>query len=183
MNTFEDIDNFVPPKRKNVVRNAQAYDETEALITREIENALEEIRGIFEDNQTHRLLRDEIEFWIRRYQDYSIQGNFTAHYFEIGVPLKECMFEHVIPLKELRELLLGEKITIRQALNSPTCMLHKDNDRKLTESGLVKSTPSRRFFFKRYTSLGIQIKTYNGYQVNNLDTWSLLDHFNFFKII
>jgi hypothetical protein len=93
------------------------------------------------------------------------------------------MFEHVIPVNDLRELLLGEKITIQQALNSPTCMLHKGNDRKLTESGLVKSTPSRNFFFKRYISLGVQIKTYNGYQVDNLETWSLSDHYKFFKIV
>lgn len=182
MNNFEDIDNFVPPKRKKVVRNAQAYDETEAYITRKIENALEEIRGIFEDNQTHRLLRDDIEDGIRRYQDYSIRGNFKAHYIEIGVPHNECMFEHVLPINEVRELLLGGKITIRQALNTPTCLLRKTNDQKLTESGLVKSTPSRRFFFKRYLSLGAEFKTYNGYQIQNLETWSLQDHFNFFKI-
>ena len=182
MNNFEDIDDFVPPKRKNVVRNAQAYDETEAFVIRKIENALEEIEGIFEDNQTHRLLRDEIEFWLRRYQEYSIQGNFKAHYFEIGVPHNECMFEHVIPVKEVRELLLGEKISIKQALNTPTCLLRKTNDKKLTESGLVKSTPSRQFFFKRYLSLGAEFKTYNGYQIENLETWSLSDHYNFFKI-
>lgn len=182
MNNFEDIDDFVPPKRKNVVRNAQAYNETEALTIRKIENALEEIRGIFEDNQTHRLLRDEIEYWLRRYQDYSIEGNFKAHYFEIGVPHNECMFEHVLPVKEVRELLLGGKISIKQALNTPTCMLRKDNDRKLTEAGLVKSTPSRRFFFKRYLSLGAEFKTYNGFQIKNLETWSLRDHYNFFKI-
>lgn len=182
MDNFEDIDDFVPPKRKNVVRNAQAYDETEAFVIRKIENALEEIRGIFEDNQTHRLLRDEIEHHLRRYQDYSIRGNFKAHYFEVGVPHDECIFEHVLPVNEVRELLLGGKISIKQALNTPTCMLRKDNDKKLTESGLVKSTPSRRFFFKRYLSLGAEFKTYNGFQVQNLETWSLRDHYNFFKI-
>lgn len=183
MSIFKDlIEAYLPFKRKSVVRNQQAYDETEILVTRKIESALNEIWDIFEDNQTHRLLRDEIEFWIRRYQDYCIKGKITAHYFEIGVPVDECMFEHVLPVNEIREMLIDRRLTIIQAINSPVCMLRKINDDKLTESGHVKTTPSRYYFFKRYGLLNADFKTYNGQKITDLNTWSLEDHYKYFGI-
>ena len=184
MTAFKElIEGYAPPKRKPVARGAQSYQDTEQLISRKITGALEEIKGTFDDgSQTHRLLRDELDFWIRRYQDYSIRGNITAHYFEVGVPHDECVFEHVLPLNEIREMLLDGRLTVIQAINSPVCMLRKTNDDKLTESGLVKSTPNRYYFFKRYTSLQASFKTYNGHAIATPETWSLEDHYKFFGI-
>jgi hypothetical protein len=100
--------------------------------------------------QTARLLRDSIDHWIRRYHGYAIEGSIGSHYTEVGVDKANCVFEHVIPAAKVRDMLLQGVLTVKQALNTPTCLISTRNDEILREEGHVSSSPDYWHFFKRY---------------------------------
>jgi hypothetical protein len=55
----------------------------------------------------------------------------------------------------------------------------------LRKKGLHDSTPDGWFFFKRYQIAlpNIDIETYNGQAITDLDSWTLQNHFDFFGIV
>ena len=176
-------------KRKNSVkRNDKAYAQALSTVTEELDRLLVMYRTtVFDDDMRARLLRDMIDFLLRRYHKYAIQGKIKSHYHQTGVSLKpeDTIFEHVIPAATVRDKLIEGTLTINQALNVPTCRVSRSVDSLLRQKGLHDSTPDAWFFFKRYkiALADIAIDTYNGQPVTDLDTWTLQDHFDFFGIV
>jgi hypothetical protein len=168
---------------RRVQRNDLSYQQTWDYISAELEHKVALYREQFEENQTARLIRDSIDHLIRRYHGYCIEGSIGSHYREQGVVHKDCVFEHVIPASSVRDMLIEGRLTVRQALNTPTCLIKKSSDKILSKSGLVSTSPDNYFFFKRYSVLNSEFITYNGETVDNLDSWSLEDHYRLFNIV
>jgi hypothetical protein len=184
----ESMQNMRGKKYVNVKRNDKAYNTALLTTTEELERLIDLYKTtVVEDDIRARLLRDSIDHWIRRYHKYAIQGKIKSHYHQRGVSLaaKDCIFEHVIPASTVRDKLIAGELTINQALNVPTCRVSRNVDTLLRKKGLHDSTPDGWFFFKRYQIAlsDIDIETYNGQVINDLDTWTLQDHFDFFKIV
>jgi hypothetical protein len=123
-------------------------------------------------DQTARQIRDSMDHHIRRYHGYSIQGKINGHYRQIGVDESNCVFEHVIPATNVLAMLIEGHLTITQALNTPTCLIKKEDDVILRKSGLGSSSPDNWNFFKRYSVLDSKFRTYNGHMIENLDNFT-----------
>jgi hypothetical protein len=185
--TKELVESFQPVSYSRVQRGETSYHETYELTVSELDRLVGMYKTLTTAGQTARLLRDSIDHWIRRYHKYAIQGKINSHYHQRGVSLvaKDCIFEHVIPASTVRDKLIAGELTINQALNVPTCRVSRNVDTLLRKKGLHDSTPDGWFFFKRYQIAlsDIDIETYNGQIVKNLDTWTLQNHFDFFGIV
>lgn len=174
-------------RKANVKRDDRAYEQALDTTTEELHRLLVMYRDtVFEEDMRARLLRDSMDHWIRRYQGYSIQGRIKSHYHQQGVSLaaKDVIFEHVIPAAVIRDKLIAQQLTINQALNVPTCRVARSTDAALRSRGLHDSTPDGWFFFQRYQAAvpDIGIETYNGQVIQNLGSWTLQDHYDFFGI-
>jgi hypothetical protein len=175
-------------RKNNVKRNDKAYSQALSTVTEELDRLLVMYRTtVFDDDMRARLLRDMIDFLLRRYHKYAIQGKIKSHYHQKGVSLKpeDTIFEHVIPAATVRDKLIEGTLSINQALNVPTCRIARGTDLAIRRLGLHDNTPDGWCFFKRYNLAvaDIEIETYNGQPVTNLDTWTLEDHFNFFGVV
>jgi len=176
------LNQFTKPAYTKVKRSASTHNESLVIAVAELERLVKLYKN---DNppQTARLLRDSMDHWIRRYHGYVIEGGIGAHYSEVGVDLKNCIFEHVIPAAKVRDMLIQGVLTPAQALNTPTCFISKKNDQLLREHKRVSSSPDHWIFFKRYDIFdNVEFWTYNSVSVDQT-TWTLEDHFNFFNKI
>lgn len=183
--TFQElIEGYRKTQRNHgVKRNDESYRQCLNFTVQELERLLEIYRGtVFEEDMRARLLRDSIDHHIRRYHGYAIEGRIQSHYREVGVPLNHCTFEHVIPASSVRDMLIEGRLTIVQALNTPTCLIKKSNDKILRESGLVRTSPDNWHFFERYSVLDIKLETYNGRPMTDLENWTLADHYDLFGV-
>jgi hypothetical protein len=134
------------------------------------------------EDQTARLIRDVMDFLLRRYHGYSIKENIGAHYWEKGLAHNaKTEFEHVIPAAVARDLLLFDRLTIDEALNIPTCQLSREKHKKLNSTKLGSTTPDIYWFWQRYQELGIKIETHDGTEVDTV-TWNLDTHYNYFGV-
>lgn len=177
------IEGFAPVNYSRVQRGDRAYKETYDLAVSELERLVKMYKDLQQVGQTARLLRDSIDHWVRRYHGYAIEGSIGAHYTEIGIDQANCVFEHVIPAAKVRDMLLQGILTVKQALNTPTCLISKRNDEILREEGHVSSSPDYWNFFKRYNVFDeAKFVTYNGQPIDNLNAWTLEDHYHFFNI-
>lgn len=164
---------------QRVQRNKKSYQLTLDVVSSELERLLSLYESFHDqDLQALRLIRDGIDFWLRRYHSYVIQGSIGSHYQEIGVDMNNCIFEHVIPAAKVRDMLLKKILTVKQALNAPTCVISKANDRILQLKGRVSSSPNYYHFFERYNIFGdTKFKTHSGTEINEPHLWTLDDHF------
>ena len=176
------VEGYQHKNYKRVQRNELAYQQTTEFATQELTRLVAMYNEQFTENQTARLIRDSIDHWIRRYHGYCIEGAIGSHYTQEGVNVAECVFEHVIPASSVRDMLIQGRLTITQALNTPTCLIKKSSDAKLSNSGLVSTSPDPWYFFQRYSVLNSNFSTYNGHAIVSQDTWSLADHYTFFGI-
>jgi hypothetical protein len=167
-----------------VTRDDNSYRATHALANEELERLLgmyrlhagnQQPRG---GMQHRRLLRDNMDFWLRRYQGYVISGQIGAHYRQKNLNENEVgIFEHVIPLKVIRDMLIAGVLTVGEALNAPTCRISQLNDNLLRENGLVNFTPDPWLFFTRYDIMApIVIETHDTEQIAH-PTWTLENHY------
>jgi hypothetical protein len=183
---MSDLKNLIASFRKvaykRVQRNEHSYRQTENFITNELERLLEMYSACIVEDQQARLIRDFLEQLIRRYHGYSIEGKFGSHYRQFGVDEKDCIFEHIMPVNITVAMLINSTLTIQQALNTPTCLIKKQDDVILRESGLGSSSPDNWYFFRRYKVLNSKFKTYNGQTIDNPDNFTLEDHFKLFGI-
>jgi len=179
----ESLGRFVKAKYTKVTRSAITHSESLIIAVDELDRLVERYRRDEHTPQTGRLLRDSMDHWIRRYHGYVIEGGIGAHYTEVGVDLKNCIFEHVIPAAKVRDMLIQGVLTTAQALNTPTCFISKANDQLLREHKRVSSSPDYWHFFRRYDVFGpnTQFNTHTGQDVN-INIWTLQDHFDFFGI-
>jgi hypothetical protein len=178
------VESFSPVTYSRVQRGDKSYKETYNLTVRELDRLVAEYKNLQSVGQTARLIRDSIDHWIRRYHGYAVGGSIGAHYTEVGVDKANCVFEHVIPAAKVRDMLLQGILTVRQALNTPTCLISNRNDNILREEGHVSSSPDYWHFFDRYAVFDdARFTTYNGTSVDNPHKWTLGRHFDFFGIV
>ena len=176
------IESFVPVNYSRVQRGEKSYRESLQLTASEITRLIDMYKNQVAADQTARLLRDSIDHWIRRYHGYAIEGSIGAHYREIGVDPKRCVFEHVIPAAKVRDMLLQGVLTVSQALNTPTCLISQRNDEILREQGHASSSPNYWNFFERYAVFDdTRFSTYNGQKIENPHAWTLQNHFEYFQ--
>ena len=173
------VESYQPTAYTRVKRSEQTHLESAKLTKQEISRLL----SLYQHQQTlqeKRLVRDAIDHWLRRYHGYVIEGGIGSHYVEVGVTLKSCIFEHIIPARDALDMLLQGIMTVDQAMNIPTCLISKDNDQILRESGLSQSSPDYWLFFRRYAVLDSQFATHDGNQMD-ADVWTLENHYNYFQ--
>lgn len=175
------LDAFVQSRYTPIKRSGNTYVQTQTWAEQGIQRVLALLREHPSQDQSARLMRDEIDFYLKRCHDYCIKERVGAHYRELGKRKKECDFEHVLPKALVRELLIYDEITIEQALNVPTCLLSKQNHRLINRVH-VSTTPSIYDFWQRYRDnlTGLEVETHDGVKVD-LDNWTLHDHYDYFK--
>ena len=167
-----------------VERNEESYRITEEFIRSEVERYVEMYRNLTTLDQRARLIRDAIDLLLRRGHGYNIEGSIGAHYRQVGVDIDNCIFEHMIPQSRIRDLLIQDRITIKQAMNPPTCLISKENDALLSKSGFNNKTPSYWHFFDRYTqTFDAAYETFNGQSISDPHNWNLGQHYKFFGIM
>jgi len=180
-NINESVRDFVQIAPAQVKRNEESYEQTRVFTLRVLRIALLAYRRLNQVCMTARLLRDLMDFALRRYHAYCIKEQHGAHYREIGVHKRDCDFEHVLPAALARDLMIHGCITPEQAMNIPTCQLSRKKHQQLNSTKLSKTTPDIVNFWQRYQDLGVQIETRNGDPVN-FAAWTLADHYTYFGL-
>jgi hypothetical protein len=179
----DSIASFRQPKYIRTRRSNDTYQATAKYVIRRLNELCDEYTNTRNDEQTSRLIRDDIDNALRRYHQYCIKQNIGAHYIDLHCE-DNGIFEHMIPNSTVRDLLLHDVITAEQACNMPTCKLSKDKDDLLRESGWASQTPDIYNFWTRYTNCftvnGV-FETYDGVQISS--TMSLNDHFDMFSYL
>jgi len=177
---MERVSGFVHRKPAPVKRGGPSYDATYNWAHRKLTALVEEYRALGVEDQSARLTRDDIEFTLRRYQNYCIKENIGAHYYEQGLAHgTKTEFEHIIPAAVARDLLLFDRLTVAEVLNIPTCRLSADKHKKLNSTKLGSTTPDIGWFWKRYAGLVIEVQTHDGTDVD-MTQWNLETHYKYF---
>lgn len=145
----EALAQFSNPVYTRTKRNQQSYAATAAYVKQNLNRLVQLYRNTKNDEQTSRLIRDDIDTALRRYHQYCIKENFGAHYIEVGLQ-GNGIFEHMIPANTIRNLLIAEIINVDQACNMPTCRLSEEKDMLLRSAGWASKTPDIYRFWKRY---------------------------------
>ena len=127
---LESVTNFQEVKYKKIQRSPETYQAVK-------EWAIDEITRNVQSYHTYsgkleykkRLFRDGIDFPLRRYHEYCLQQKDGAHYIQNGLEEKG-VFEHMVPLSTIRDMILAGAITPIQGCNMPTCQISKANDKQ-----------------------------------------------------
>jgi hypothetical protein len=141
-----------------------------------------EYHAVENDQQLLREIRNDIDYYLRRYHEYCIEqrDGMRAHYHEIGAD-DETDFEHLIPASRIRDLVLANAITVEQALNAPTVVLSRAKHRALKEAGWAAKTPDMWLPFRRYSQVfQAQYQTHDGVLVHP-ESWTLARHYEYFQ--
>jgi len=177
----ERLAGYVQTKPTPVRRNGHSYQQTYNFTHRVLRICLYTYKRLQVADQLARLIRDLIDWVLRRYHNYCIKENYGAHYREIGLNSKNKVdFEHVIPAAIARDLLIYDRITIDEAMNIPTCVLSRKKHQKLNKK-LASTTPDLINFWERYKGLKIKVETYDGTPVD-MSEWDIETHYTYFKI-
>ena len=176
----ENLAKFIQPVYQRTRRSADTYSSLKKRCLQKITELRDEYRIVQHDAQLLREIRNEIDYYLRRYHEYAIKQNIGAHYVEVGLE-GNGIFEHMIPASTVRDCVLIGSMTVEQALNVPTCRLSKENDNLLREKGWANNTPDPYNFWLRYSyRFDSVFKTYDGHPV---DTGMNLDeHYNLWKL-
>jgi hypothetical protein len=179
---LERVSGFTQKKPVPVKRGGASYDATYRFCVRGLKLCIWTYRRLKVEDQTARLIRDVMDFLLRRYHGYAIKENIGAHYYEKGLAKGvKTEFEHVIPAAVARDLLLYDRLTIDEALTIPTCRLSAVKHKKLNSTKLGSTTPDIYNFWQRYAALGITVETHDNTAVD-MTTWNLDTHYEYFKI-
>lgn len=178
----EAIENFRAPVYVRTKRGPDTYRATATYVCANLARLVKLYQNTYNDEQTSRLIRDDIDNALRRYHEYCIKQNIGAHYIEVGLE-GNGIFEHMIPASTVRDLLIAGVLTPQQACNVPTCRLSKERDDTLREKGWVSKTPDIYHFWKRYKYCfdtdGV-FTTWDGFAVDT--DMTLDDHFAQFVV-
>lgn len=178
----ESLEKFVAPSYGKTTRTPATYKTVAAHCTKHIKRLVEEYLAVVNDQQLLREIRNDIDYYLRRYHEYCIQqrDGMKAHYHEIGADA-DCDFEHLIPASRIRDLLLAGTITVEQALNAPTVRLSRSKHIALKDAGWASKTPDMWRPFRRYTCVfNTTYQTHDG-TVIDPEAWTLEQHFNYFR--
>jgi len=182
MKLQESLNQFTAPVYGKTKRTPETYRTVATYCTRNLLRLVEEYRAVKNDQQLLREMRNDIDYYLRRYHEYCIQqrDGMKAHYHEIGAD-EDCDFEHLIPASRIRDLLLSGNITVEQALNTPTVRLSRSKHMALKDAGWAAKTPDMWLPFQRYTNVfNAEYQTHDGTVIDPL-TWTLEKHYNYFK--
>ena len=182
MNLQESLNKFIQPNYGTTPRTEETYKTVSQYCTENLTNRVELYHSVENDQQLLREIRNDIDYYLRRYHKYCIQqrDGMKGHYTEVGVDEKYD-FEHLIPAARVRDLLLHQVITVSQALNAPTVKLSKAKHEQLAEAGWKSKTPDMWLPFMRYHNVfTAEFETYDGTKINPT-TWTLADHFRYFE--
>lgn len=178
---MERVQGFAQKKPAPVKRGGPSYDATYNWARRRLEAYVREYQALTVEDQTARLIRDDMDHTLRRYHNYSIKENIGAHYYEKGLAHDaKTEFEHIVPASVARDMLLFGRLTVDEVLNIPTCRLSKKKHKILNSTRLGSTTPDVFWFWKRYDGLGIKIETHDGQPVDTAN-WTLENHYNYFN--
>lgn len=178
----ESLDKFIAPVYGKTQRTTDTYKTVAVYCTRNLTRLVSEYHAVENDQQMLREIRNDIDYYLRRYHEYCIQqrDGMKAHYHEVGAD-DTCDFEHLIPAARIRDLLLANAISVEQALNAPTVRLSRAKHMALKDAGWASKTPNMWLPFVRYTNVfSASYQTHDGTAINPL-TWTLEDHYNYFK--
>jgi len=182
MNLQESLESFSAPVYGKTKRTQDTYKTVANHCTKHITRLVDEYHAVENDQQLLREIRNDIDYYLRRYHEYCIKqrDGMLAHYHEVGAD-EDTDFEHLIPASRIRDLLLASVITIEQALNAPTVRLSRAKHSLLKEAGWASHTPNMWLPFIRYSQVfNAQFQTYDGTAIDQL-TWTLEQHYNYFK--
>ena len=183
MTLLERLEGFRKPQYSRVKRSDETYRATARYVTANLERLVAEYNATRNDEQTLRLIRDDVDNALRRYHGYCIKENIGAHYVEEGVE-GNGIFEHMIPASRIRDLLLLGRITAEEACNAPTCKLSVNSDDQLREKGWASNTPDIYDFWQRYRlcfETAGRFTTHDGTPVDT-ETWTLDKHYAYYSV-
>jgi len=178
----ESLNSFIAPVYSKTQRSPETYRTVAEHCRKNITKLVEEYHRVENDQQLLREIRNDIDYYLRRYHEYCIQqrDGMRAHYLEVN-PDTETDFEHLIPAARIRDLLLADRISIDQALNAPTVRLSRSKHALLKESGWSSKTPDMWRPFRRYSQIfTAKYTTYDGTDIDP-ESWTLDDHFKYFN--
>ena len=178
----ESLDQFTAPVYIRTKRTAETYKTVAVHCRSHLDRLVGEYYMVRNDQQWLREIRNDIDYYLRRYHEYCIEqrDGMKAHYHEIGAD-DECDFEHLIPASRIRDLLLAGAITTEMALNAPTVQLSRAKHMMLKDAGWASKTPDMWLPFTRYTNVfTAEYQTHDGTIIDPV-TWSLEQHFDYFK--
>ena len=182
MNLRESLDNFTAPVYGKTRRTAETYQTVASYCTRNLTRLVAEYNTVQNDQQLLREIRNDIDYYLRRYHEYCIKqrDGMQAHYHEIGAD-EDTDFEHLIPASRIRDLLLASAISVEQALNAPTVKLSRAKHSELKDAGWASATPDMWLPFCRYNQVfAANFETHDGTAVDQ-NTWTLTQHFDYFE--
>lgn len=175
------LESFVAPVYTRTPRNDAAYKATYRYCYDRLDTIIKLYKTSTNDQQTLRLIRDDMDNLLRRYHEYCIRqrDGMGAHYFEVGAD-QDTDFEHLIPAARIRDLMIAGVLSIDEALNPPTVKLSRAKHAMLKEAGWASHTPDMWLPFKRYTQVfDAKYITNSGMEIDP-DTWTLADHYKQF---
>jgi hypothetical protein len=182
MNLQESLDSFIAPVYGKTSRTPETYRTVASRCRENLARLVNEYRSVENDQQLLREIRNDIDYYLRRYHEYCIEqrDGMGAHYHEIGAD-DETDFEHLIPAARIRDLLIAGKISVEQALNAPTVVLSRAKHRALKDAGWASKTPDMWKPFRRYSQVfEAQYQTHDGTPVDP-ENWTLEDHYRYFQ--
>lgn len=177
----QQMEGWRPGNLPQVTRSGASYQQVLDRTRWQLVKLTQEYHDHPSYDQTTQMIREEIDETLRRCHKYCIRDHMGAHYRESGLPRNYPMeFEHVLPVRVVREALLSGRLTLDQALNVPTCSISREKHVQLAQTGLRDNTSCGYWFWRRYRDLGIGIVTRQG-EVVDLETWTLDDHYRCFE--
>jgi hypothetical protein len=182
MNLQESLNQFIAPIYGKTRRSIDTYRTVDSHCEKRIKAIVDEYRETKNNQQLLREIRNDIDYYLRRYHEYCIKqrNGVGAHYHEQDI-LEKTDFEHLIPAARIRDLLLSDSITIEQALNAPTVLLSRSKHQMLKDAGWASQTPNMWLPFQRYVQVfSAKFQTYDGTEINPND-WTLEKHYQYFK--
>lgn len=178
----ESLEQFTAPVYGKTQRTPDTYRTVADHCTRQLTRLVDDYRGVKNNQQLLREIRNDIDYYLRRYHEYCIKqrDGMEAHYHEVGADA-DTDFEHLIPAARIRDLLLAGTIDVVQALNAPTVKLSRAKHAELKDAGWASRTPDMWLPFQRYSQVFSAVfETHDGTSVDP-DTWTLEQHFDYFK--
>lgn len=178
----ESLQNFRQPVYGKTQRSPTTYQTVARHCRDHLTHLVNDYRAVENDQQLLREIRNDMDYYLRRYHEYCIKqrDGMGAHYHEVGAD-EDTDFEHLIPAARIRDLLLAGVITVEQALNAPTVKLSRAKHAQLKDAGWASHTPDMWLPFRRYSQVFSAVfETHDGTRVDT-ESWTLEQHFNYFK--
>jgi len=190
---------WTTPAYQRVKRNSEENLQTHLFFACKIKALVADYTQSANDRAVYpqklRLIRDSIDFCLRRAHGYLIDGGFKKNgipkggfYFEHTTTKHGWIFEHLIPLSDLRDQLIMGALEIDEAIYPPMVVLSKESNQRLRPREFSAHNPEPLFPFRRYVNAGIASDFFRFDEVapdltrlERLASYRLDDHYNFVR--